>query len=770
MQLDPQIHTLNAVLTGDRPLPRVHYEFSCEATPGLAWQVRRVALDECLSWTYEVIVDLLVAEGEIDPGALLAASCELSVDREGVGRTVCGVVARVELHDRFEDQQPIRVFVVPALQLLEQRVDMRLWQGMTAVAVVEEVLTTALGDYDRQLDTHHLTESYPNREYIVQYDESDLDFVSRLLEDEGIAYHFDHERGTGREVLVLEDTADHWTEIPTLDDNPALHVIASREDQAEVESIQRLTWERAVRPTAVVRRIFDWLAPTKPITALSGDPEATGPTRELYHHGRIVEPAPEPRVVREFAHARAGSRVLRGVSNVTGLAPGHRFRVAPLDRPELEHDEFLVTRVLTRGDCPDVQLGESGGGEEFVNEFECVVLDGAPWRPPLRTPNPKIHGPQTALVTGPEGEEIHTDEHGRIKVRFDWDREHALTDDTSMWIRVAHGWAGSGFGMLFIPRVGMEVVVEFIGGDPDRPLVTGCVYNGESPSSVALPDSKTQSTIRTRSSPGGDGFNELRFEDAAGAEVIYVHAQRDCREKIGRNSTSNIGSDRKQTVGGDHRQTVHGNQTLTVDGTRTETVRDDEEVVHEKARTTTIYGEEIIEVFDHTTAIHRSSLERRIYGTEVTQVFAPEAGVARSRTQVEGDLEYQIKDNAKLTAGDRIELIQGSPDARAQAVMANGNIELSTEQELRSTSQAKTVVTAETCLELKGGILSELRQGKASIRMQHDCIHFEATEVRITVGSNEFILSESGLRCQTQMVEMAAEGPVTITGSTVDID
>ncbi|HLT40862.1 MAG TPA: contractile injection system protein, VgrG/Pvc8 family, partial [Enhygromyxa sp.] len=338
MQLDPRIHKLHAVLTGDRPLPRVHYDFSCEATPGLAWQVRRVSLDEGLSQTYEAVVDLLVADGDINPGALLAASCELSIDREGVARTVCGVVARVELHDRVEDQQPIRIVVVPALRLLEQRVDTRLWQGMTAVAVVEEVLTAALGDYDRQLDTSHLTKSYPTREYIVQYDESDLDFVSRLLEDEGIAYHFDHERGTGREVLVLEDTADHWAEIPTLDDNSALHVIASREDQAEVESIQRLTWERAVRPSAVVRSTFDWLAPTKPITAESGHPDVAGPARGLYHHGRIVEPDPEPRVVRELARARAGGRVLRGVSNVIGLAPGRRFVIAPQDRPELEHD------------------------------------------------------------------------------------------------------------------------------------------------------------------------------------------------------------------------------------------------------------------------------------------------------------------------------------------------------------------------------------------------------------------------------------------------
>src|SRR5690606_2022396 len=165
---------------------------------------------------------------------------------------------------------------------------------------------------------------------------------------------------------------------------------------------------------------------------------------------------------------------------------------------------------------------------------------------------------------------------------------------------------------------------------------------------------------------------------------------RDFREEVGRDSTSTIGQHRVETIRGNHRQTVHGKQVLVVDQTRTETVHGDEEVINEKSRTTTVYGEEIIEVFDHTTAIHRNSHERRVYGTDDTQVFAPETGVALSRTGVEGDLEYQIKNNAKLTAGDRVELIQGSPAARAQAVMADGNIELTAEHELRTTSGNKT--------------------------------------------------------------------------------
>ncbi len=755
---------------GQRPLPRVRYELCCEAAPALLWQVRRIALDEALSRCYELSVEVLVADTELDVDALLGSSCELRVDREGVVRTVCGVVDRIECRDRSEDAQPVRLVVVPALRLLAQRVDTRLWQGMSAIAVATEVLSAALAEYGRELDTGRLHRSYSPREYVVQYDESDLDFAARLLEDEGVTFHFDHERGTGREVLVLEDSADHWAEIPTLDDNPSLHVIASRADEAEVESVQRLTWARATRPSAVARRGFDWLGPRTPISAAREAKGGVGPQRERYHHGGPVENDPELRIAHDLARARAGARMLRGASNVIGLAPGRRVRLAAADRPELEHDEFLVTRVCSRGDCPELELGAATGEAEYTNEFECVVCDGEPWRPPLRTPRPKVYGPQTALVTGPEGEEIHTDEHGRVKVLFHWDRQHTHSDDSSVWIRVAQAWAGAGFGVHFIPRVGMEVVVEFINGDPDRPLVTGCVYNGDATSSVALPDAKTRSTIRTRSSPGGEGFNELRFEDAAGGEEIFVHAQRDLRETVRRNHTNRVGNDRCETIGGDHRQTIHGAQTLVIDGTRTETVRADEEVIHEKSRTTTVYGEELLEVFDRTTAIHHNSLERRIFAAAETHVFAPEGGIARAHLEVEGDLDQRIKNAATLTAGDRIALVQGAPAGRVRAEFADGTLELDAEQDWRGSAGAKAELHAGACLELEGGTRAQLRQGGAAIRLEQDKILMEAAEVRIRVGTNEFVLSESGLTVETAAIDMSALALVAIKGAMVKID
>ncbi|PRQ04062.1 hypothetical protein ENSA5_11100 [Enhygromyxa salina] len=360
MQIDPRIHDLGEALTVDRPLPRVEYDFVCEAVPDMPWRVRRIELNEGLSRPYELTVDLLADAVSLDPDVLMASNCELTIDRDGVMRSVCGVILAIELREHVEGQRSVRVVVVPALRLLEQRVDTRLWQQMSALAIVEEILSAPFVDYGRELETCGLRERYESREYVVQYQESDLSFVSRLLEDEGISYHFDHDRGTGREVMVLEDSAERWPEVATLDDEPTLAIIATGEHEAAVESIQRLTWAGSLRPTTVVRRTFDWLSPSTPTTARRGEPGGGLSAREVYHHGRIVETDPEPRVNRELAHARRGDRSMRGVANVTGLAPGRRFRVVADGRPELDH-EFLVIQQHARGDCPDVERGEIGG-------------------------------------------------------------------------------------------------------------------------------------------------------------------------------------------------------------------------------------------------------------------------------------------------------------------------------------------------------------------------------------------------------------------------
>jgi len=200
--------------------------------------------------------------------------------------------------------------------------------------------------------------------------------------------------------------------------------------------------------------------------------------------------------------------------------------------------------------------------ERYSNAFECIPADRR-YCPPRTLKRPRVLGPQTAIVTGPSGEEIHTDAHGRIKVHFPWDRLNPADDCASCWLRVAQSWAGRGFGTWFLPRVGMEVVVEFLEGNPDRPLVTGCVYNPDTALPYPLPDEKTKSTIKTQSSPGGEGFNELRFEDAKDAEEIWIHAQKDLNVKVLNNESTSVDIDQSLQVGGNQTIVVKGNQTIT---------------------------------------------------------------------------------------------------------------------------------------------------------------------------------------------------------------
>ena len=214
----------------------------------------------------------------------------------------------------------------------------------------------------------------------------------------------------------------------------------------------------------------------------------------------------------------------------------------------------------------------------YRNVFECIPLD-TPFRPDRRTDKPVIPSIQTAVVTGPAGEEIHVDEHGRIKVHFHWDRVGALDENSSCWIRVEQAWAGPSWGFWWVPRIGMEVVIHFVDGDPDRPLATGCVYNGANLLPYELPAEKTKSTIKSNSTPGGGGSNELRFEDKAGSEEIYAHAQKDYNEVVENDHNTLVHHDQTITVDNDQTQTIHVNQTETVNGNQVMTVDGNRTVV-----------------------------------------------------------------------------------------------------------------------------------------------------------------------------------------------
>jgi type VI secretion system secreted protein VgrG len=455
------------------------------------------------------------------------------------------------------------IAIVPRLWLLTQRSDHRVFQHLS----IPEIVRRLLEGWGVPATWHLDADDHPRLAYKVQYGETDFDFVSRLLEEAGIAYAFtDDDRERSR--LVLSD-ALHLS-APRRE--AAIRHVMSPNEAAERELVTRVAIDEHVRPGAVVVRDYDF---RRPAFALLGEARHGGSAgdgrleRYRYRPGAFViergaggPAAAAPHdgqhgallAARALEAERAGSRTISFETNAIDLRPGTVFSMEGHPRPELDPRVGLLITSLSIDGSPD---------GEWTTRGEAVPAD-EPYRPPPRTPKPKVHGVQSGVVVGPPGQEIHTDDHGRVRVQLAWDREGTLDEKSSCWLRVSQGWAGAGFGMFALPRVGQEVLVAFLDGDPDQPIVVGRAPNALNPPPVKLPEERTQSAWRSASSPGGDGFNEIRFEDRRGAELVSLHAARDLRARVEQDEATSVGRDRTKTVGGDESARTEGRLVLYV--------------------------------------------------------------------------------------------------------------------------------------------------------------------------------------------------------------
>ncbi|SAJ32057.1 ImpA family type VI secretion-associated protein [Enterobacter cloacae] len=439
---------------------------------------------------------------------------------------------------------------MPQLAYLAQRSNQRIFQHLTVPQIVALVLEEhgILADaYRFQLGTR-----YPEREYCVQYDESDLHFVQRLCAEEGIHFHFRH--SAEAHLLVF---GDDQTVFPRLG-RPTAYVHDSGL-VADEPVIKRFSLRLASRTTRTTRRDYDFEKPRLLLEA-GNRPAADAPAEpdlEDYDYpGRFVDRQRGKLLSqRALERHRADRRLGEGVSDQPLLVSGHFLEIAEHPRAEW-NDLWLLSEVFHEGKQPqvleeNVTSDTSASTDDFQQGYRNRFL-ATPWevffRPPLEHPKPRVLGSQTAVVTGPPGEEIHCDRYGRVRVQFHWDREGQGDDKSSCWLRVASGWAGNGYGGIVIPRVGMEVLVDFLEGDPDQPLVSGCVYHAAHPVPYELPANQTRSVFKSLSSPGGGGYNELRIEDRKGQEQIFVHAQRDWDENIEHDQKIRVGHERHDTV------------------------------------------------------------------------------------------------------------------------------------------------------------------------------------------------------------------------------
>ena len=533
--------------------------------------VLRITGQEGLSVLYSFELELAAESNSISLDKVVGAQALVTIMGSGGTRQIHGIIADFQQRETQRFCTIYQATLVPAVWRLLQRQDCRIFQKQDALAIVSSILKKANIDHKFQTKGN---KKLAKRDYCVQYRESDWAFISRLLEEEGLYYYFKHIRS--KHVLHMADAPDFPPDISG-DGKLAFHPPDAM--VPDEEQIFGFYMRQRLCSTDVALDDFNFLKPSLKMQAKSKAGGQTG--YEIYDYPGLYEvPENGKRLAGvRLQEARATHKLGEGRSNCPRLTAGFLFTMDGHGRKDLDHKKYLLTSVIhhLEKSGQDLEAGALNPRCSYDNAFGCIPAD-VPFRPPRITPRPVVRGAQTAIVVGPASEEIYTDEYGRVKVQFHWDRLGKNDADSSCWVRVSQLWAGQSWGAIWIPRIGHEVIVDFLEGDPDRPIVTGRVYHAQNPPPYVLPAEKTKSTIKSNTSPGGGGFNEIRFEDRKGAEEVFTHAQKDQNEVVRHDMTTRVGNDQTLTVGHDRDKTVKNDETSTIVGHRTESVGQDETI------------------------------------------------------------------------------------------------------------------------------------------------------------------------------------------------
>ncbi|MEO0698050.1 MAG: type VI secretion system tip protein TssI/VgrG, partial [Pseudomonadota bacterium] len=511
---------------------------------------------EELSGDFEWRVEVLSDQPGLDLHALLGTHATVEIDHADGTRPFDGIVCEARARGAFENGFRYDLVLRPWLHAASLRRNMRIFHNKTVIDIVKEVLSAYVGFGSPHLESR-VTGDYPILEYTVQYGESDADFVRRQLERHGISWSWQHE--AGNHTLVLTDASFSLPEIPGAS-RPYYGVGGFHQHDEEHFSL----WSSGQRITTGAVRLTEYNFKI-PMAAQEvghmGDATHPGGDIESYDWpGDYLKQSEGQGVVNTRVEAERGQAPRHEAEgDVISLSAGWRVSLRGDEVPGATGKTFVCLKAQHRFRAQAYGTGESGGDETPYEGSYVLMPDDTPYRPEQRTVGPRVQGPETAVVVG-EGE-IDCDEHGRILCQFHWDLESAHT----MRVRVSQSWASKGWGGMVIPRIGMEVIVEHLRGDPDKPIVTGCVYNGKNDAPYPLPEHKTRSTFKTDTHQG-EGFNELRFEDESGQEEIYVHAQRDRNSKVENNQSERVNVNKVESVGHDKASEIENNLLQAVGG------------------------------------------------------------------------------------------------------------------------------------------------------------------------------------------------------------
>ena len=515
---------------------------------------------ESISQLFHFDLDLLSENASISFQDLVGKNITLKIDDAGgVKRHWNGFISRFSQGTQDGRLTSYSAQMVPWLWFLTRTADCRIFQNQKVPAIIQKIFSD-LKFTDFEL---RLYGSYQPRDYCVQYRETDFNFVSRLMEEEGIHYFFDHKEG--KHVMVLAD--DAAANKPCPGQKTARCGLQGQGMTYKEDLVTEWRYSEEFRTGAWAQTDYNFQTPASSLAVkLTGN----NPYEIYDYPGEHQVRSEGDRLSKiRLQEQTAGTKIHRGSSTCRAFSCGFQFALQDHYRKDL-NQSYLLTAVhhtATEGGAYEVGTG-TGDEMAYRNSFECIPYS-MPFRPARVTPHPFVQGCQTAVVVGPAGEEIYTDQHGRVKVQFHWDREGKKNENSSCWIRVSHPWAGQGWGSVSIPRIGQEVIVDFLEGDPDQPIIVGRVYNASQKPPFGMPGGAMISGIKSNSTKGGGGYNEFSLNDTKGKELIQIHGQYDMDSKIGHeqrlhvtnNKSENIGVDESSTVGANKKVSVGGNHT-----------------------------------------------------------------------------------------------------------------------------------------------------------------------------------------------------------------
>jgi type VI secretion system secreted protein VgrG len=660
-----------------------------------------------------------------------------------------GYVSRFVQAGRDSNFAIYQATIVPWLWFLDQTTDCRIFQTKTAPDIIKQIFQE-YGYHDFAL---RLYGDFVKRDYCVQYRESDFNFVSRLMEEEGIFYFFEH--GKSKHTLVLGNDPAAHKECPN---QPTARYEGTAGGWQDDDVVLQWLQEQEFRPAIYTATDYNFETPS---TSLLSTVNGKGKWEVYDFPGEYTKKADGDKLVKvRLQEQQMPQLVARGTSDCRAFGVGYKFKLTDHYRDDLNQD-YVLTAVRHSGRH---NLGYTSGSTDtsdpvYENSFECLPAT-TPIRPPRRTPVPVVQGCQTAVVVGPGGEEIFTDQYGRVKVQFHWDREGKKNENSSCWVRVSYPWAGKGWGGIQIPRIGQEVIIDFIEGDPDRPIITGRTYNAGQMPPWDLPGKKTISGYKSNSTKGGGGYNELSFDDTKGTELIQVHGQYDMDTKIehderrhvvnnrtknvdvdetstiGNNRTEKVGNNEQITigniqnlnvkvnriidVGNDHTEAIHGSMSLSVDRTKSETVLINSAETIGGAKELSIGGLYQVTVGGaHNTTVGGAK-------TEEIGAFRGEAVAGKKTVAIGGDHSTAVGGKDGLTvAKDRSVTVAGKLDETVQKAytLKAKTITLQAEDEIViSVGKAKIAMKKDGSVLVEGKDLSLKASGKINQNASGDIV------------------------------------------------